>query len=176
MKTLLLTIIVSAVANNCAFEGFLGIEQVLGFSKREEKIKLLSLSVVAVMLILALLALAIEPLVARFQYLRLLVYVALVLVIVYVFDWVLKRSGKSVGFYFPIVALNSAVLSLALDTTNGIGIGSALGTGLGFALALLLMRGVQSRIQEKYVPEGFRGLPVSLLAASIISMVLVAFK
>jgi electron transport complex protein RnfA len=176
MKTLLLTIISAAFVNNCAFEGFLGVEQVLGFSKRQDRVKLLSLSVIAVMLILSLLALVIDPLVGKFEYLRLLVYVALVLVIVYVIERLLKRSGKDLGFYFPIVALNSAVLSLALDTSTGISIVGAIGTGLGFALALILMQGVQSRIQEKYVPKAFRGLPVSLLAASIISMVLVAFK
>jgi electron transport complex protein RnfA len=176
MKTLLLTIISAAFVNNCAFEGFLGVEQVLGFSKGQNRVKLLSLWVIAVMLILSLLALVIEPLVGKFEYLRLLVYVALVLVIVYVIERLLKRSGKDLGFYFPIVALNSAVLSLALDTSTGISIVGAIGTGLGFALALILMQGVQSRIQEKYVPKAFRGLPVSLLAASIISMVLVAFK
>jgi electron transport complex protein RnfA len=176
MKTLLLTIISAAFVNNCAFEGFLGVEQVLGFSKRQDRVELLSLWVIAVMLILSLLALVIEPLVGKFEYLRLLVYVALVLVIVYVIERLLKRSGKDLGFYFPIVALNSAVLSLALNTNSGISIVGAIGTGLGFWLALILMQGVQSRIQEKYVPKAFRGLPVSLLAASIISMVLVAFK
>ena len=48
--------------------------------------------------------------------------------------------------------------------------------GLGFLVALLLMSGVQSRIEEKHIPAAFRGLPISLLAASIIAMVLVAFK
>jgi electron transport complex protein RnfA len=176
MKTLLLTIAAAAFVNNCALEGFLGVEQVLGFSKGENRVKRLSLWVIGVMLILSLLSMAIEPLVADLEYLRLLVYVALVLAIVYVIELLLKRAGKSAGFYFPLVALNSAVLSLALDTSRGISIAGAVGTGLGFALALLLMQGVQSQIHEKYVPKAFRGLPVSLLAASIISMVLVAFK
>jgi electron transport complex protein RnfA len=176
MKTLLLTIAAAAFVNNCALEGFLGVEQVLGFSKGENRVKRLSLWVIGVMLILSLLSMAIEPLVADLEYLRLLVYVALVLAVVHVIELLLKRAGKSVGFYFPLVALNSAVLSLALDTSRGISIVGAIGTGLGFGLALILMQGVQSRIHEKYVPKAFRGLPVSLLAAAIISMVLVAFK
>ena len=45
-----------------------------------------------------------------------------------------------------------------------------------FRVALLLMNGVQSRLEEKHSPAAFRGLPISLLAASIIAMVLVAFK
>ena len=42
-------------------------------------------------------------------------------------------------------------------------------------LAMFLFAGVQSRINEKYVPKAFRGLPVSLLAACIISLALFAF-
>ena len=52
---------------------------------------------------------------------------------------------------------------------------AALGVGLGFMLAMFLFAGVQSRINEKYVPKAFRGLPVSLLAACIISLALFAF-
>ena len=83
--------------------------------------------------------------------------------------------------YFPLIALNSAVLGLALEAgakgySYGQTLAAALGVGLGFLVALLLMNGVQSRIEEKHIPAAFRGLPISLLTASIIAMVLVAFK
>ena len=91
-----------------------------------------------------------------------------------------KLMHKSLGVYFPLIALNSAVLGLAV---NNIGAGynfveslvAALGVGLGFMLAMFLFAGVQSRINEKYVPKAFRGLPVSLLTACIISLALFAF-
>ena len=52
---------------------------------------------------------------------------------------------------------------------------AAVGVGLGFLLAMFLFAGVESRINEKYVPKAFRGLPVSLLAACILSLALFAF-
>ena len=53
---------------------------------------------------------------------------------------------------------------------------AALGAGLGFVLAMVLFAGVKSKINERYVPKAFRGLPVMLLAASIISLAFYAFK
>ena len=107
---------------------------------------------------------------------------AVVLAVVYLAELIVNRAMHgSLGVYFPIIALNSAVLGLAVDNAaEGYGfwasMAAALGAGRGFMLALVLFSGVQSRIDEKYVPRAFRGLPVSLLAASIMSMVLVAFK
>ena len=52
---------------------------------------------------------------------------------------------------------------------------SALGAGLGFLLAMVVFSGLQGKIQEKYVPKAFRGLPIALLSASIVSLALFAF-
>ena len=41
---------------------------------------------------------------------------------------------------------------------------------------MVLFAGVKSKINERYVPKAFRGLPVMLLAASIISLAFYAFK
>ena len=91
------------------------------------------------------------------------------------------KSGKPVGAYFPLVALNSAVLGLAVNNiTEGYtyveALFAALGAGLGFVLAMVLFAGVKSKINERYVPKAFRGLPVMLIAASIISLAFYAFK
>ena len=48
--------------------------------------------------------------------------------------------------------------------------------GKGLTVALLLFAGVETKIDDKYVPAAFRGFPVRLLAAGILSMAVVAFK
>ena len=48
--------------------------------------------------------------------------------------------------------------------------------GKGLTVALLLFAGVETKINDKYVPAAFRGFPVRLLAAGILSMAVVAFK
>ena len=47
---------------------------------------------------------------------------------------------------------------------------SSLGCGLGFLLAMVLFAGVRSRLEESNVPKCFRGLPITLIAASIVSL------
>ena len=115
------------------------------------------------------------------EYLETLIFVLVVLLVVYVLGAMFAKSGKPVGSYFPLVALNSAVLGLAVNNiTEGYtyveALFAALGAGLGFVLAMVLFAGVKSKINERYVPKAFRGLPVMLLAASIISLAFYAFK
>lgn len=115
------------------------------------------------------------------EYLETLIFVLVVLLVVYVLGAMFAKSGKPVGAYFPLVALNSAVLGLAVNNiTEGYtyveALFAALGAGLGFVLAMVLFAGVKSKINERYVPKAFRGLPVMLLAASIISLAFYAFK
>ena len=52
---------------------------------------------------------------------------------------------------------------------------AALGAGLGFWLALAAFAAVRSKIRERYVPKAWRGLPIYLLTAAILSMALLAF-
>jgi electron transport complex protein RnfA len=53
---------------------------------------------------------------------------------------------------------------------------SSLGVGLGFLLAMVIFAGVRSRIEESDIPEHFRGLPVTLIAASFVSLAFFGFE
>ena len=53
---------------------------------------------------------------------------------------------------------------------------SSLGVGLGFWLAMVLFAGVRSKMMEKAPPKAFRGLPVTLIAASIVAMSFYGFS
>lgn len=44
-----------------------------------------------------------------------------------------------------------------------------------FLLAMVVFCGVRSKIVEQNVPKAFRGLPVQLMAASILALALFAF-
>ena len=183
MKEILLLILGGVLVNNYAFEKFLGVTPLLGYSRKENKLVALGLSVTVVMLLVAAIAYPAQAALANsgLGYLRLLVFVVLVLLVVYVVELVVKGlMHQCLGVYFPLIALNSAVLGLAVNNMvagyNFLeSLVAALGVGLGFMLAMFLFAGVQSRINEKHVPKAFRGLPVSLLAACIISLALFAF-
>ena len=53
---------------------------------------------------------------------------------------------------------------------------NSLGSGLGFFLAMVLFSGVRSRVEENDAPACFKGLPITLVAASILSLSFFGFS
>ena len=175
MKETILLVLGFVLVNNYALTAFLGLTPLLGYSKKGEKILALGLSVTAVTLVTAVLLWLLRGVIPA--YFQILAAVVIVLLLVYLLQQV---CGKSLGIWFLAIALNSAVLGLALNATAEESIGtvilSALGVGLGFLLGLYLLAGVQRRIEEEHLPKAFRGLPIQILAAAIVALMLTAFN
>ena len=182
-KTLVGIVLGAMLANNYALEKFLGAAPLLGWSTQEKKVTALGSSVTIAMFFTAILAALVQEFVLDVHslgYLQTLVYAAIVLIVVYAMELVAKIGGKSLGIYFPIIALNSAVLGVAVNNAAdglslGVSILTAWGAGMGFWLALAAFAAVRAKIRERYVPKAWRGLPIYLLTAAILSMALLAF-
>ena len=182
-KTLVGIVLGAMLANNYALEKFLGAAPLLGWSTQEKKVTALGSSVTIAMFFTATLAALVQEFVLDVHslgYLQTLVYAAIVLIVVYAMELVAKIGGKSLGIYFPIIALNSAVLGAAVNNAAdglslGVSILTAWGAGMGFWLALAAFAAVRTKIRERYVPKAWRGLPIYLLTAAILSMALLAF-
>ena len=54
-------------------------------------------------------------------------------------------------------------------------IGFGLGSGLGYLLAVMLVTEAGNRLRSKAIPEAFRGLPITLIAAAITSLSFMGF-
>lgn len=175
MKEMLLLLLGFVLVNNYALTAYLGLVPLLGFSDRREKILALGLSVTAVTLVTAVILWLLRGVLPA--YWQVLAAVAIVLALVYLLQLVL---AKPLGIWFPVVALNSAVLGLALKSlaaeTLLTVVLSALGVGLGFLFGLFLLEGVQSRIEQDHLAKAFRGFPIQLLAAAIVALALTAFN
>ena len=52
---------------------------------------------------------------------------------------------------------------------------SSVGVGLGFMAAMTVFASVRERVEDEFVPAAFRGRPVRLLIAAMMSLVLFAF-
>ena len=52
---------------------------------------------------------------------------------------------------------------------------SSLGVGLGFLLAMVLFAGVRSRIENCPSPKPLKGIPITLVAASIVALAFYGF-
>ena len=107
------------LANNYALEKFLGAAPLLGWSAQEKKITVLGVSVTVAMVLTALIAGLVQTYVLdalSLGYLQTLVFAAIVLIVVYAMNAVAKAAfKKDLGVYFPVIALNSAVLGLAVN-------------------------------------------------------------
>ena len=119
-----------------------------------------------------------------YTYLETIVFILVIAAIVQLIEIVLKRYIKpvynSLGIYLPLITTNCAVLGITmLNITNGLGfvqsLANAFGAGLGFMLAMLLFSGVRERLETADIPEFLKGLPITLVAAALVSLSFLGF-
>ena len=93
----------------------------------------------------------------------------------------LPEIDKSLGIYLPLITTNCAVLGVALlNVQNGYGFMMSIIYGtfaaLGFSLAIVLFSGVREFIDERGVPEAFRGFPIALVSAGLMAIAFTGFS
>ena len=181
-KTLLVILLSSVLVNNYVLSRFLGICPFLGVSKKLGQAVGMGISVTAVMLLASAITWPIQRLILDklgLAYMQTIVFILVIAALVQMLETVLKKFSpslhKALGVYLPLITTNCAVLGVAINNiTDGYtfveSIVSSLGCGLGFLLAMVLFSGLRSRIDEAEVPKSFRGVPITLIAASFISL------
>lgn len=186
-KTLVVILMSSVLVNNYVLSRFLGICPFLGVSKKLNQAVGMGISVIFVMLMATAVTWPIQMYVLNelgLEYAQNIVFILVIAALVQFIEIVLKKFipslHKSLGVYLPLITTNCAVLGVTinniLDGYNFVeSMVSSLGCGLGFLLAMVLFSGMRSRIEESNIPESFKGLPVTLVAASFISMAFLGF-
>ena len=187
MKELILILMGGVLVNNYVLQQFLGICPFLGVSKKFDQASGMGIAVTFVMLCATavtwpIYTYALVPL--KLEYLQTIVFILVIAALVQFVEIVLKRFipalHKSLGVYLPLITTNCAVLGVTL---NNITAGynflesmiSSLGVGLGFLFAMVLFAGVRSRIENCPSPKSFRGIPITLVAASIVALAFFGF-
>ena len=177
MKDQILLLIGSVVMNYCLLQGYLGVPYAMGKAKSPCKCVKLGLSVTAVMVLTTLITWPLQNFVLApfgLEYFRTLLFVLVIQALVYA----LKSFVKLEGVCFPLIALHSAVLGVALQNVSATFVQAlvvALGSGLGLMLAMLLFAGVRSRLNQRDIPQALRGLPADLMIGAILAMAVMAF-
>ena len=186
-KTLIVILLSSVLVNNYVLSRFLGICPFLGVSKRLDQATGMGISVTAVMLLATAATWPIQHFILNplnLGYMQTILFILVIASLVQMLELILKRFmpalHKSLGVYLSLITTNCAVLGVAINNiTDGYGflesIISSLGCGLGFLLAMVLFSGMRSRIEETNIPKSFRGLAVTLIAASFISLAFMGF-
>lgn len=88
---------------------------------------------------------------------------------------------KSMGLYMPLIAGNSALLLIAVESESSsysylMAVAYAFFAGLGFTVASVMLSMVIERIAYSDVPKPFRGVPAALIGAGLLALVFTGFK
>ena len=187
LKELILILMAGVLINNYVLQQFLGICPFLGVSKKLNQATGMGVAVTFVMLCATavtwpIFTYALVPL--KLEYLQTIVFILVIAALVQFVEIVLKKFipslHKSLGVYLPLITTNCAVLGVTINNIKAEynfvqSMISSLGVGLGFLLAMVLFAGVRSRIENCPSPKCFKGVPITLVAASIVALAFFGF-
>lgn len=176
------------LVNNYVLSQFLGICPFLGVSKKVGPAVGMSLAVIFVMLMATAATWPIQTYLLDpngLGYLQTIVFILVIAALVQLVELVLKRFVKSLysslGIYLPLITTNCAVLGVTiLNIDSGYtfvqSLVNAFASGAGFLLAMVLFAGVRERLETADIPKSLQGLPITLVAASLVSVSFLGFQ
>ena len=179
------------LVDNYVLVQFLGICPFLGVSKRLDSAVGMSLAVIFVMVLataatwpIQMFLLTPESGAWDMGYLQTIVFILIIAVLVQLLESILKKYipalYKSLGVYLPLITTNCTILGVTvLNIDNGYdfleSIVCAAGAGIGYLVAMVLFSGVRRRVEEAMPPKCFKDLPITLVAAAMVSLSFMGF-
>ena len=186
LKPLLAILLTAILTQNFVLAKFLGICPFLGVSKKTKTATGMSLAVIFVMVLSTAVTFPINNLLVKheLEYLQTIVFILVIAALVQLVEIVLKKYMpplyNSLGIYLPLITTNCAVLGVVLlNIDNGYNFAqsmiNSLGAGIGFLVAMVMFSGVRERMESSDIPESLKGLPITLVAAALVSMSFLGF-
>lgn len=185
---ILATFLAGIFTENFVLSKFLGICPFLGVSKKLNTAVGMSMAVIFVMILATAVTYPIYTYLLEANglgYLQTIVFILVIAALVQLVEIVLKKFMislyNSLGVYLPLITTNCAVLGitvLVIDNGNSYleAIVAAAGAGVGFLVAMVIFAGVRERIEKADIPQFLQGLPITLIAASIVSLSFLGFQ
>ncbi|MEI6578830.1 MAG: RnfABCDGE type electron transport complex subunit A [Eubacteriales bacterium] len=187
MKIFMAIIFTGILTENFVLAKFLGICPFLGVSKKLNTAMGMSVAVIFVMVLSTAVTFPINQyLLVKYdlEYLQTIVFILVIAALVQFVETILKKYMKplynSLGIYLPLITTNCAVLGVVfLNLTKSFSYSQSLvnsfGAGVGFMLAMFMFAGVRERMESCEIPKFLQGLPITLIAASLVSVSFLGF-
>lgn len=191
----LVAIFLTAILNdNYILSKFLGICPFLGVSKKINTAVGMSAAVTFVQVLATAVTWPIFMFILKplgIDYLETVVFILIIAFLVQLVEIILKKYMpplyNSLGVYLPLITTNCAVLGVAmnvitstLDDPASFGylesLVNAFGAGMGFLVAMVLFAGIRGKLETCDIPKTLRGLPITLVAASLLAVSFIAFS
>lgn len=193
VKSLVAVFLAAILTENYVLCKFLGICPFLGVSKKLNTAVGMSAAVTFVMVLATAVTFPIYQNILvpwGLDYLQTIVFILIIAGLVQLVETVLKKYMpplyNSLGIYLPLITTNCAVLGvtmLVLEKAQGdptytyvSALINALGAGIGFLVAMVMFAGVRGRMETCDIPESLKGLPITLVAASLVAVSFLGFS
>lgn len=190
IKGLIAVFLIAILTENYVLSKFLGICPFLGVSKKVNTALGMSAAVTFVMVLATAVTYPIYMYMLvpnSLEYLETIVFIIVIAGLVQLVEIILKKYipalYNSLGIYLPLITTNCAVLGVTMLVIekSGADFGylhamvNALGAGVGFLVAMVMFAGVRQRLESADIPKALKGLPITLVAASLVSLSFLGF-
>ncbi len=188
MVNIFLLAITAVLIENFVFVKFLGICPFIGVSKKISTAVGMGIAVIFTMTVSSALTWPVHYFLLQpfdLSYFDTIAFILIIAAVVQLVEMYLRKCIPSLysalGIYLPLITTNCAVLGISLlNVTKGYNfIESVLYgffSGVGFLLAIVLLSLVRERIKFADIPTPFRGVPIVLIAAAILSIAFMGFQ
>ena len=179
-------ILTGIFTNNYILSKFLGICPFLGVSKKTKTAVGMSLAVIFVMVMATAATWPLNAFLDKHDlgYLQTIVFILVIATLVQFVEITLKKFIPSLysalGIYLPLITTNCAILGVTIlnideQLSYGQSIVNAIACGLGYLVAMVMFSGVRERLESAEIPKFLKGLPSTLVAASLVSLSFLGF-
>jgi len=183
------TIIIGTVlVNNYVLRQFLGVCPFLGVSKDMKGAAGMSASIIFVMLIATAVTWPIQKFLLDrngLGFLQTIVFILVIATLVQLVEIVLKKFLPSIykilGIYLPLMTTNCAIFAVTMvniknEYSYAESLVNAFGSGLGFFLGMVIFSAIRESTENADPPPSFKGLPLTLISAAILSFSFFGFN
>lgn len=188
MAEYLLILVSTVLANNFVLVRFLGLCPFMGVSNKLEGAMGMAVATAFVLTISSassylMYQYILQPL--GLEYLSTLSFILVIAVVVQLTETVMRKTSpllyRILGIFLPLITSNCAVLGVALLNIQEhhnllqsafYGFGAA----TGFGLVLVMFAAMRERIAYADVPRNFKGAPIGLITAGLMSLAFMGFN
>ncbi|MDR5657881.1 electron transport complex subunit RsxA [Serpentinicella sp. ANB-PHB4] len=186
LESIFIILISAILVNNFILSRFLGICPFFGVSKQVETAFGMGMAVTFVMTLASIITYVVYGLLDHWniEYMQTIAFILVIASLVQLVEMIIQKTSptlyQSLGVFLPLITTNCAVLGLTIlnidyDYNMGSSIVHAIGAAIGFTLAIVLFAAIRERLELAAVPEVFKGFPIALVTAGLMSLAFLGF-
>ena len=188
LKALVAIMMSVVLVNNYVLAQYLGICSFLGVSKELKNSIGMGVAVTFVMLLATAVTWPIQIFFLDTHglgFLQIIVFILIIGALVQFVEIVLKKYipalYEALGVYLPLITVNCALLGVTIANINKEysfieSMVNSLGAGTGYLLAMVIFSGIREQTENSDPPKSFKGLPITLISAAILSLSFFGFS